>query len=595
MLALTEFYRNLKDVIMSSTAFPWGIYLGSFYSDSENIDIPFFISSECGGVLVEYYDEIENKCDQFIEQIVLSISAAISSGLVHYHIFDYSHKKRFNYLSELASYGLYHVYLNSKQAQDGFSFIESESQMRHHERLSINVPTVSIYNKKNPIPLHFRIIIINLDCYPEDNQNMKRLEEFLKHSFDAGYYIIAFGNQKTLNLNKAVLFKKFFKIKNLGEDLDALKLLNKLNINETQLAEKITDEFFVKTLRQFKFKTILNIGGINQAKIIGSIKQSLSEDKISCNETDFLNIPVAKTLDGINEINFDMGAKSGCYHAIITGGTGTGKSVFLNNLITSIAEKYTAKEVRLNLMDYKEGLEFDQFKVHPNTENLFLSNNGKLTQESKRVAFKFLEDFICSGTSLSKKLRDKNCKNIDEYNRNNPNDLIPHRILIIDEIEQIYANMGFKEKDELNALFSKILKQGRAWGIHLIICTQELLRSSDLPLAELKGQSKLRVTFKLQNNTEILDDDSLDIPKSLGKYEVLINNDAGKKNAHQRGHAFPPKSVSDILNKIWRERKPSECVFCKVFDHNTLSDLGNFDKNYSANTEQSSLNDIFDR
>lgn len=553
----------------SNTAFPWGIYLGDFYNKNENI--PFFIPSTFGGVLISYNDEIENESNNLIENIALSISEFVQYGLVNYHIFDYSHKKRFDYLSKLSTYNLYHIYLNNKQAQEGFNLIEIESQTRHHERLSSNCPTVSIYNKNNQFPLLYHVIIINLDCYPEDNHNTKRLNEFLKSSFEAGCYIIAFGNNKTFKQQAERIqpFQNLFAIKNL----------------------KIDDGLFKSLLSEYQFNFI----NINPIKIINNITSSLNDKNNIEYETNFLSIPVANTLNGMSDIYFEMGAKSGCYHAIITGGTGTGKSVFLNNIITTIAEKYTANEIRLNLMDYKEGIEFNQFKNHPNVENLFLSNNGKLTQKDKNAAFSLLEDFIHSGTSLSQKLRGHNCKNIDEYNRKNPNDLIPHRILIIDEIEQIYTNMTYNEKDKLNMLFIKILTQGRAWGIHLIICTQELLRNSDLPLARLKGQSQLRVTFKLQNNTEILNDDSIDIPKSLGKYEILINHDGGKKNAHQIGRAFPPKAIDAILNEIWNKRNPNECIRCNIIEYdisNNSDDIDQINENNSPN-KYTRANDLF--
>ena len=138
---------------MNNKTFPYGIHLCDFDSINQEITIPYLFSSEKGGIIFRYDNQSENLCNEVIENVALSISLPLVKGLVKYHVFDYSHRKRFHYLSELAADQLYSISLSEVQAQKTFDILEAESINRHHERLSINFPTLSDYNKNQSRPL----------------------------------------------------------------------------------------------------------------------------------------------------------------------------------------------------------------------------------------------------------------------------------------------------------------------------------------------------------------------------------------------------------------------------------------------------------
>lgn len=555
---------------MNNKTFPYGIHLCNFDSINQEITIPYLFSSEKGGIIFRYDNQSENFCNEVIENVALSISLPLVKGLVKYHVFDYSHRKRFHYLSELAADQLYSISLSEVQAQKNFDILEAESINRHHERLSINFPTLSDYNKNQSRPLPYHVLIINLAHYPESYSGINRWNKFLEAAFQAGFYCIGFLPSDLEIKEKSAIdsFFKYFPV------IDVVQ-------NKLEILEIIDESFPLQRMQKwFSFSTVDQ----NKNQIVQQIKEALSTNSNENLETNFISIPVAKTLDGSGEIRFELGQKSDCYHAILTGRSGTGKSVFLNNLIATIAEKYTASQIRLDLMDYKEGVEFNQFANHPNVEHLFLSETGKLDSSSKQAAFVLLETFIRNGTQLAAVFRKENIKNIDEYNKKHPEAILPHRILIIDEIQRIYENMNFQETDKLNNLLKQILTQGRAWGIHLLICTQTLSRQIGLPLSTFQDQSKLRITFALADGAAeyIMAGKNTIAPSRLGKYEVLLNNNGGQINANRIGHAFPPKDIADVINLARMRRVPSEITNAKII-RSTSDEEDGLNSNNSLN------------
>ncbi|MDE7130114.1 MAG: hypothetical protein K2O07_07420, partial [Alistipes sp.] len=90
------------------------------------------------------------------------------------------------------------------------------------------------------------------------------------------------------------------------------------------------------------------------SRVIDAIKGNDADHAATV--ADFISIPIGRS--GKERVSFEMGRKSGVYHGFIAGQSGTGKSTLLNNIITSIAERYSPDAFRLDLLAYKWGVEF---------------------------------------------------------------------------------------------------------------------------------------------------------------------------------------------------------------------------------------------
>ena len=161
-------------------------------------------------------------------------------------------------------------------------------------------------------------------------------------------------------------------------------------------------------------------------------------------------------IDDNNEKYYiDLIDKSGIF---ISGETGSGKSIFLNDIIISLLFKNTPQELQLILIDSKN-VEFNIYQdLHHVNKNVIPNINAALIYIKNEIE-KRRQLFVKS-----------NSKNIEEYNSNN--ELLPHLILIIDETELVddFINP--------NELIRDILSEGYKFGVHLILATSSYLKNN---------------------------------------------------------------------------------------------------------------------
>lgn len=522
-------------------SFPWGICIGEFIKQNLSVSIPVVVDSKQGGFIVAFDNKSISEVNDFIENIIISIIQSIDYNLIEVHLFDYTHQKRFPAISELKNLGLYKTYLNSLQAETAFNQLEEESQERHQNRLSNQRKTLFDYNKESSRKLSYHVLVINLNHYPDDRFSLSRLKNFLHSAFIAGFYVISFINIEEVpensNVYQTFTAKDFF--------LEKFPML-------TILDKKVS---FTKELFKFYYLQeqdfIFNALKVDKVSEITAIKSKLSTTENADLGINFLKIPIAESADSSDYIYFELGNVYRNFHAIITGGTGSGKSTLLNNIITSIAEKYTAKEIRLDLMDFKQGVEFQAFASHPNVEHLFLQNSDK------QAAIDLLKKFVNQGKDIAALFREKGVRDIGEYNDNFPDRPIPYRLLIIDEVQNLYEGMDYRQQEELNNLLDKLLREGRSWGNHLVISTQTL-NGTKLPINAITAGARLRITFALNTDNDAaktLSPNNTRAPLSLGLYEILLNRDGGNDPSKNIiGIALPPKDIeltlkSSVLNR----------------------------------------------
>ncbi|MBD3808644.1 MAG: AAA family ATPase, partial [Epsilonproteobacteria bacterium] len=248
---------------------------------------------------------------------------------------------------------------------------------------------------------------------------------------------------------------------------------------------------------------------------------------------DFLNLEVGTSLDGREKRYFRLGDESEAYHAFITGRSGTGKTTLINNIITAIATNYTPDEIKLYLMDYKLGTEFGIYDNHPNCEKIYLDN------ENIQAAITMLEEFIAIRNEREVLFKQAKANDIESYNMANASHRIPHCILIIDEVHMLFSGeFDYKQQSKFNALLSIVAKQGRSFGMHLILTTQSLdgvnIEKSTM------NQISLRISYKLQDHMEamkIFNENNTKEVLSLEKFVFIYNTKSGDKEANQYARA----------------------------------------------------------
>lgn len=186
-------------------------------------------------------------------------------------------------------------------------------------------------------------------------------------------------------------------------------------------------------------------------------------------------------------------------HMLVGGATGSGKTVFLYSLILSFIEQKGEDNVEFALVDPKE-TDFIFFDALPNLIR------GEVITDSKDAANLFdwlVEEEIPRRKQL---LRESVCRDIGEYNEQNPADPMKPIVVIIDEYSDLLQQFG-EDADETEDNVRRIAQIARAQGIHLVISTQR--PSHEAIDTDLRANLDTRVAFRLpkQSDSRILIDE----------------------------------------------------------------------------------------
>jgi len=536
---------------MSNTySFPFGIYCGELI-DIDNNYIPLLLPEDSGGMCIIFDDDKEQEANCFIENMALKLLEVVSTGNLEVNIFDYSIRKRFSYLSNFKSDGLYKILNKSQLSNQYFSELEEIARKRHDELLSPRNKTISIYNQSSKFPELFYLLIINLEDFPDDLTSDKRFIELISAAHEAGIYIMAFGNKDILATKKKA---------------------TKFILNQYPIIE-IDEEIVLKphkTVRQLldlmdKYKCKIELVNDDRDKITENILDKLQQDGNNNDEKEFLSIPIGTSADGKVEMYFSLGEKSRNYHAFIMGMSGTGKSTLLSNIILGIARNYTKDEVELYLMDFKEGTEFNLFVHHPNCRKMFLEN------KDTQAAFELLEKFNSVIEERGTLFKQKRVKDISEYNALENIQMLPRILLVVDEAQRLFTG-SYSEQNKLNQLLEDVVRRGRSFGIHMILSTQTLVGTNINK--ELMSQISLRISYQLNNEQDC---DKIfgygnTAPLKLKRYELIYNANSGLKDSNRLCRAYPSNDVDKVIDSIRKERGEENCltpeiVQSKVVEH----------------------------
>lgn len=159
-------------------------------------------------------------------------------------------------------------------------------------------------------------------------------------------------------------------------------------------------------------------------------------------------------------------------HSFIVGQSGSGKSVFLHNVIGSAILKYAPEDLQLYLLDFKlGGVEFNRYKGVKHVKAMLVDNSDQ------QITLEILRELRSSMAERGKLLRDSGVSNIKEYNQVHPNERMPHVLLIADECHEMFRvddSIPRAVSSEISDIITKIAKEGRSQGVHLILATQTL-------------------------------------------------------------------------------------------------------------------------
>jgi hypothetical protein len=155
-------------------------------------------------------------------------------------------------------------------------------------------------------------------------------------------------------------------------------------------------------------------------------------------------------------------------HVLIAGKTGSGKSTLLNIIITNAALHYSPDQLEMYLIDFKKGVEFKAYASHA------LPHARVVAVESEReFGLSVLQKLDAELKRRGERFRDLGVANIKDARTADTKALYPRILLIVDEFQEFFVEDD-RLAQEAALLLDRLVRQGRAFGIHVILGSQTL-------------------------------------------------------------------------------------------------------------------------
>lgn len=190
------------------------------------------------------------------------------------------------------------------------------------------------------------------------------------------------------------------------------------------------------------------------------------------------------------------------HHAIIIGRTGSGKSNLMHVIITTLALKYSPDEMRLYLIDFKQGVEFKPYAeaALPHAEVIAI-------ESEREFGLSVLNGLNDKLQERGEKFRRVGVNNISEY-RQKTGEKVPRILLLVDEFQEFFTQEDFIAR-QAGMIMDRLVRQGRYAGIHLMLGSQNLAASRSIPTSTI-NQMGIRIALQSSDADarQILADDN---------------------------------------------------------------------------------------
>lgn len=284
-----------------------------------------------------------------------------------------------------------------------------------------------------------------------------------------------------------------------------------------------------------------------------------------------LCVPIGLSGAKKQEITFGHGTNQ---HCLIAGKTGSGKSNLIHIIICNLALKYSPEELEFYLIDFKKGVEFKSYATCslPHAKAIAIESDREFGLSVLRKIDKDLQE-------RGEILRKAGVQNLTQYRSGG--EKMSRTVLIIDEFQEIFVEDDVIAQ-ECSLLLDRIVRQGRAFGIHVILGSQTLAGSYTLPRSTM-GQMTIRIALQCsESDSYIILSENNSAARLLGRPgEAIYNDKAGlpEGNTPFQTAFLTDSEKTEILKSLKKDKKKPF-----VFEGNIPGDI-------SSNNEFASLLD----
>ena len=262
-----------------------------------------------------------------------------------------------------------------------------------------------------------------------------------------------------------------------------------------------------------------------------------------------MNVPLGRTVTG----DVMMADLTKMPHLLIAGATGSGKSVAINDIITSILLKAKPHQVKFLMIDPKK-VELSVYNGIPHLLSPVVSEPKKAARALGKVVAEMEHRY-----ELFAKFGARNLKGYNQLVRDNNGQegateqpALPLILVIVDELADLMMTVSHDVEDAI----VRIAQMGRAAGIHMILATQR--PSVDVITGLIKANVPSRIAFAVSSGIDsrtIIDTNGAE--KLLGRGDMLFEPIDQNKPVRVQGAFISDQDVEAVVNFIKKER-PAE-------------------------------------
>ncbi|MEM8680036.1 MAG: FtsK/SpoIIIE domain-containing protein, partial [Planctomycetota bacterium] len=258
-----------------------------------------------------------------------------------------------------------------------------------------------------------------------------------------------------------------------------------------------------------------------------------------------IEVPLGRA--GATKLQYMQLGKGTSQHVLVAGKTGSGKSTLMHAIVTNLAIHYSPDELEFYLIDFKKGVEFKTYAEYQ------LPHARVIAIESEReFGLSVLERLDAELQERGDRFRASGAQSVEGFRDANPDERMPRVLLMVDEFQEFFVKDD-KISNDASLLLDRLVRQGRAFGIHIVLGTQTLAGAYSLARSTI-GQMAVRIALQCSEGDAhlILSEDNTAARLLNRPGEAIYNNANG---LFEGNHPFqvvwlPDAQREDYLRKI---------------------------------------------
>lgn len=480
--------------------------------------------------VINYSNKSAEKAQACLNQLIVNMLLSLPSRSFNLHFVDLAFSAQASFLTRNLDEKLYGKLISSP---NDWNQLKDELRAKMAKSLE-EYGDVAKYNEsKNKVVVPYDVVVVT--DYQKCLNDMRDIDALFENGHKGGIYFVLLNNLDFKN----------------DRDIDSLLALTDFyQVLDAENFGKYTKDAVIRCTpvldNPILAKACFNY--INEGAELPQVAAAtVDHDKMLSGGFAPIDkamvIPVGSSDTG-DLVDFTLDTVSHI-HCFIIGQSGTGKSVFLHDVIIGAMAKYSPEELELYLMDFKiGGVEFNRYKNEKHVKALLVDNSDI------QITLEILRDISNKMRERGKLLRASGVSNIVEYNQVNPDKKMPRIVFIADECHVMFPTMNSKEAKlyrEISEILSKIAKEGRSQGVHLVLATQTIAQA-EIPSEVINNISDFYLLKCVSGDSERLVPGSSETTNQLKTGQVLhhdIDKDVVFKSTY-----LPTSEAFELIKKI---------------------------------------------